>query len=232
MAHTISDTEFGDIRVKRVHGAKHVRLRVTGDGTIVATLPKRAPLRLVNGLVDSSRSELRQLFTTETTRSKQLYENNQRIGASHTLRFTKSSMTKVSVVGQMIIITSTDPAQWQERKLQELAREGVEKALKHEAKSYLPRRLQYLADQYGFNYASVRFGNAKGRWGSCSSNGTITLNIALMTLPVDVIDYILLHELCHTKHMNHSDEFWALVATCVPDYKIKKDQLKKFSPYL
>lgn len=232
MAHTIVDKEFGDIRVKRVHGAKHVRLKVTGEGLIVATLPKRAALKLVSGLIEDSRAELRKVLQNESRTPRRVYENNQRIGASHVLRFTSAPKPRVSVVGQMIIVASPDPTQSHTDMLQQLAREGVEKALKQEARSYLPRRLSHLAEKYGFHYSSLRFGNAKGRWGSCSSNGTISLNIALMTMPVDVIDYILVHELCHTKEMNHSERFWSLVENCLPNYRVIKKQLKLYNPYL
>ena len=98
--------------------------------------------------------------------------------------------------------------------------------------AYLPRRLQYLADLGDFHYTKVRYGNAKGRWGSCSSQGVISLNVALMRLPKELIDYVLIHELSHTKHLNHSEAFWSLVETYYPDYKTARKELKSYSPYL
>lgn len=234
MAHTITDTEFGAIRVKRVHGAKNVRLRIATDGMLIATLPKRAPLLLVKQLVNSSRLELRSLFTKHVSSSKKLYENNQKVGASHTLTFITDTMNapKTKLVGQSIIVTIPEILDWDGEPVQTVVREGVTKALRKEANAYLPRRLSHLAETYGFSYVNVRYTNAKSRWGSCSSTGTLSLNIALMQLPMELIDYILLHELCHTREMNHSEQFWGMVEEVCPDYRSFKRQLKHYTPYL
>jgi len=89
-----------------------------------------------------------------------------------------------------------------------------------------------LADEFGFSYERVRFSHASSRWGSCSSGGTVSLNITLMRLPDRLIDYVLIHELAHTKHMNHSAEFWAEVEKHDPGYKRHRKALKMFSPFV
>lgn len=231
MAQTIGDDEFGAVRVKRVHGAQYVRLRISANGELIATLPARAPLRLVKQLIDDSRDELRTLVHDAAEKHRRDYHDGQRIGASHTLRIqTDDGPAKASLRGLLVDVRV--PADATAAEIQHIARNGVAKALKKEAGAYLPRRLAYLAEQHGFHYAGIRYGNAKSRWGSCSSSKTISLNIALMMTPPDVIDYVLLHELCHTKEMNHSPQFWELMAAVCPDYQQKRRALKQFSPYL
>lgn len=110
------------------------------------------------------------------------------------------------------------------------ARDAKKKILMKKAKEYLPYRLEYFAKLYGYEYSRVRFSHASTRWGSCSSNRTISLNIGLMQVPKALQDYVLLHELAHLNHMDHSPAFWAEVARHDPHYKDHRRRLKGFSP--
>ncbi|MDR0428150.1 MAG: M48 family metallopeptidase [Dysgonamonadaceae bacterium] len=83
--------------------------------------------------------------------------------------------------------------------------------LREQAKEYLPNALNRLAQQYGFEYREVKIRKSKTRWGSCSRNRTINLSIYLMLLPRHLIEYVMLHELCHTIEMNHGPAFWNLL---------------------
>jgi predicted metal-dependent hydrolase len=83
-----------------------------------------------------------------------------------------------------------------------------------QAKALLPTELERLATLHGFKYNSVKIRKTKTRWGSCSSKGNINLSLFLMQLPAHLIEYVLLHELCHTVQMNHSPAFWALLDKC------------------
>jgi hypothetical protein len=98
--------------------------------------------------------------------------------------------------------------------IQEAIRYGIEEALRREAKRYLPLRLGALAKQFRFNYKEVFVKNLKSRWGSCSNVNNINLNLHLMRLPDHLIDYVLIHELCHTVEKNHGPSFWLLVDRC------------------
>jgi predicted metal-dependent hydrolase len=98
--------------------------------------------------------------------------------------------------------------------------------LRHRAKNYLPARTQTLALQHNFTFKQVTIRNQKTRWGSCSASGNISLNHRLMKYRKELIDYVIIHELCHLKEMNHSNKFWKLVESIVPDYKLLKRELK------
>jgi len=108
--------------------------------------------------------------------------------------------------------------------------------MKKRAAVYLPYRLAFLAQKHGFAYTIGKLGLRKTRWGSCTSNGAISLNIALMqfTSTQDqhspLIDYVIIHELCHTRHMNHSRQFWAEVGKYDPNYRQHRDILKSRRP--
>lgn len=90
-------------------------------------------------------------------------------------------------------------------------RKALVEELRKQARSLLPPRLQALAQAHGFAYRRVTIKNARSRWGSCSSLGNINLSLYLLLLPTHLIDYVMLHELCHTREMNHGPRFWALL---------------------
>ena len=106
-------------------------------------------------------------------------------------------------------------------------RNEIEKILRKDAKIYLPKRVKYFADKFNFDYKKVTIKNAKTRWGSCSSINNINLNLHLMRLSEELIDYVILHELVHTKIKNHQKEFWDLLNNVLGDAKALDRELKK-----
>lgn len=224
----IHDEEFGKITIRRSARASQVRLRVAPDGTLRASLPLYAPAFLVKRLIKSSRHELRDLL--EQAQPSVTYESGMRIGKSHTLLVQSGSNIAAQRSGQSIIVTLPPSKTLQSPEVIRVIRDAVITALRIEAKSYLPKRLSFLANKFGFTYSKVRFSHASGRWGSCSAEGTISLNIALMKLPFELIDYVIIHELAHTRHMNHSPEFWALVEQGDPSYREHRRALKQEAP--
>lgn len=109
-------------------------------------------------------------------------------------------------------------------------RDYQKKQLMKKARDYLPYRLAYFAKRYGYKYDKCRLSHASTRWGSCSSNRTISLNIGLMKVPEVLRDYVIIHELAHLNHMDHSPAFWAEVAQHDPQYKEHRKKLKSFEP--
>ena len=110
------------------------------------------------------------------------------------------------------------------------ARDYQKKLLMKKAKEYLPYRLDYYAKLYGYKYDKCRLSHANTRWGSCSSRKTISLNIGLMKVPEQLRDYVILHELAHLNHMDHSKAFWAEVGSHDKNYKLHEKRLKMFKP--
>ncbi len=100
--------------------------------------------------------------------------------------------------------------------------------LRKQAKAYLPGRLAELAAQHGFSYNQVRIKHNVSNWGSCSVKKNINLNLNLMRLPAELRDYVMLHELCHLKYMNHGKEFHALLESICPNHKALRRQLRDY----
>lgn len=106
-------------------------------------------------------------------------------------------------------------------------KKAKERFLKKTAAAYFKRRLPVLAKQMGVAYGRIKVRNQKTRWGSCSSGSQLNLNWRLVHWPQPIIDYLLVHELAHLKHPNHSPQFWQLVAEHDPDYQDHRRFLKK-----
>jgi len=224
----LHDPEFGDIELRRVRGS-FVRLKIETDGRVVAQLPKYGGrLKDVEKLLNENREKLRKNFAKSA--ATKIYADGDKIGKSHILHLKNGARNDISLKNLDINVTIKTGIL--EREKQQLIRDAVAKALRIEAKAYLPRRLKYLSLQTGLKYQRVQFVHAKSRWGSCSNSGTISLNIALMITPNELIDYVLLHELNHTRHMDHSREFWLDLEKICPHAKRKKQWLKQFSPFL
>lgn len=97
-----------------------------------------------------------------------------------------------------------------------------EKELRERAKSVLAQRTAYFARQIGVTYGRITVRDQKTRWGSCSQTGNLNFNFRLILAPSEVLDYVVVHELCHRRQMNHSAQFWQEVAQVLPDYRKRK----------
>ena len=104
--------------------------------------------------------------------------------------------------------------------------DGEIEDLARQALTVLPERAAYYAPLVGVTYGRITIRNQRTRWGSCSSEGNLNFNCLLMLTPAEVQDYVVVHELCHRKEMNHSAAFWAEVERVLPDYRAKRQWLK------
>lgn len=105
--------------------------------------------------------------------------------------------------------------------------QAFEKWYRRAAQQYFCERVEYFATKHDFQYSKIRLSSAKKRWGSCSSSGTISLSWRLIMAPPEVIDYVIVHELAHLRHLDHSKNFWKLVESILPEYKVARQWLKK-----
>lgn len=190
---------IGEVVVSKRKGIKNMTLRVASDGTVKLSLPWYVPKTAGMSFV---RKKADWIQAQKNARKASLSDGSPIGRWKLRIIYSKDKKTWDIDDKHITIICDND---------HNFIRLGIKKALRKEAKKYLPQRLDHLASQYGFSYKKVRLSSASSRWGSCSESGTISLNIHLMRLPSNLIDYVLLHELCHTKEMNHSKKFWELV---------------------
>ncbi len=114
----------------------------------------------------------------------------------------------------------------------EYKKEHLEKWYRKEAAEILNHKACDFAERIGVHFEDIRIKDQKSRWGSCSSKGNLNFNWRIIMAPDAVCDYVVIHELCHLVHMNHSEDFWRLVYIYCPEYKQCKNWLKENGKYL
>lgn len=100
---------------------------------------------------------------------------------------------------------------------------------KEKARKIIVSRVDYFGELYGFEFGRIAIRSQRTRWGSCSKDGNLNFNYKLIYLPQEMMDYVIVHELCHLDQFNHSKRFWFLVSEIIPDYLILRRKLKKIS---
>ena len=96
----------------------------------------------------------------------------------------------------------------------------------------IPARVEFFAGRLGVSFGRISYRFQRTRWGSCSARGDLSFNCLLMLCPPEVLDYVVVHELCHRRHMDHSGRFWAEVALTLPDYNSRRAWLREHGPAL
>ncbi|MCM1039737.1 MAG: M48 family metallopeptidase [Roseburia sp.] len=111
--------------------------------------------------------------------------------------------------------------------LSAVQRTALENRYKEAARDYIPKRVAYYLPMTGGSYTRISIRDQKTRWGSCSGKGTLSFNWRLMLAPPAILDYVIVHELCHLTHMDHSPAFWQAVGAVYPDYQNARKWLKE-----
>lgn len=209
---------------------RSLRLSVTPAGEIRVTIPSWAPYRVGLEFAHSKQEWIR----TQTT-APVLLTDGQAVGKAHHLSFMAiEGLAKPTSRVSKTVVTVNYPAQSSSAAadVQKIAREACVRALRSQAEKLLPQRLAALAQTHGFEYADVRVKRLKGRWGSCDQHRNIVLNLYLMQLPWELIDYVLLHELTHTKVLRHGPDFWRDMEAVMPRAQKLRRQMRDYQPVL
>ena len=209
---------------------RNLRLSITPSGQVRVSIPVWAPYRA--GL-DFARS--RQAWIRGQHNPVKPLSHGQAVGKAHHLQFVpKNVATKASsrVYDTSIVISHPATAGPATAQVQHVAREASVRALRAQAEQLLPQRLASLAQAHGFTYAGVSVKRLKSRWGSCDQQANIVLNLFLMQLPWNLIDYVLLHELTHTNILRHGPDFWQALEAVLPNTAVLKKSLREYQPVL
>ncbi|WP_159521572.1 M48 family metallopeptidase [Sunxiuqinia indica] len=220
----------GQVTLVRNERSRYFRLRVKPTGHAHVSMPVLASEAKAVNFVKSKSAWIIQQQQKIKTGLTVFGQDNSFRTKFHQLKIVKVDQGQVTnLIGNGIIqINIPNKYDYQSPTIQQFIRKILIEVMRQEAKIYLPVRLQELASNHGFQFQKVFVKHVKSRWGSCSSVNNINLNLHLMRLPDRLIDYVLLHELAHTKEKNHSKNFWHLLEEICPGSKQLDRELKKY----
>ncbi len=224
------DDELGLITLVVNQRAKRYSFKIK-NGTVYGVIPRGGSEKVMMQFLQESRQKLSVALKKYVVQKNILSDSTDLQTNTFNLKIFRSGRENfyMTLKDGTLHIACPQNTSFEDDKVQQLLKGFLEKALRHEAKRILPKRLHSLANQYNFSYSDVKINKSRSRWGSCSSKGNINLSLSLMILPDRLIDYVLLHELCHTKEMSHNDRFWKLMDD-VTDNKAKqmRKELKSY----
>ncbi len=220
---TVEVNGLGEVKLTKRKGTKRLRIRLSSNGDVIVSMPTWLPF------VAGEKFALQHVdWIQEHRLEPRLLLPNLKIGRSHKLvyKVAKGLKPSVRVTIDEVIVSVPIGQNVKSPNVQSTAVRGAKKSLKLQ-EDILVSRLESISKITGLKYKTVRFGFMKSKWGSCRSDKTITLNYHLLDLSDELMNYVIIHELAHTKHLNHSPKFWALVEKFAPVYKQLRKEVKQ-----
>jgi hypothetical protein len=222
--------EIGFVTLYKRRGSRSLRLSVATDGEVRVSMPHWVPYVAGEKFARSRADWIAEHITPANSLT-----HGQSVGKAHRLHFaTSAQAARIStrLRDNLVEITHPQSLESHHPSVQQAARSASLRALKAEAERLLPQRLNHLASQTDLSYSGLTVRQLKSRWGSCSSQKHITLNFFLMQLPWHLIDYVLLHELAHTKVLRHGPPFWAELEKHAPGARKLRKEIGAYRPAL
>jgi predicted metal-dependent hydrolase len=224
----INVPDIGAVTFQKRAGTRSLRLHIQGS-RVKVTLPTRVPYAYAEKFLQS-----RKQWILENIKPISIILDGAYIGKNHRVAISYKDITRPSsrVSQSLIAISLPTGTDSQGSEAQRIVIKACEKALVQETTDLVIPRLQDLAYEHEFDMKSASVKRLRSRWGSCDSHKNIVLNSYLAQLPWPLIDYVLIHELAHTRHLNHSAAFWEEVKSILPDYKALRKATKAHSPHV
>ena len=206
----ILDNDFGQIIIRTRTTARNISMRTKPDGLHVIVPPYCLTSKVLS-TIEEFRPQLLEKWQKVTPQALDLSFRIETPCFRLHLETGRYSRFTLCNSKEGIVICCPPRVDFSQKAVQDLLRNASIRAWKKSAEAYLPPLLAELAEHYGFKYKKVKITGSKSRWGSCSATGSINLSCYLMLLPPHLMDYVLLHELTHTKEMNHGPKFWEIL---------------------
>ncbi len=213
----IGDDEF-PCRIRFSNKAKYLRLQISNSNSLEMVLPHSYNLSEAEKFLIRKKLWIKKYLVSKQAKPNKYFLFGNEVSITHNYDlFIKKHKTVYHNFN--LNITSPSESNTDLKTLYELW-------LKKTAKVFITERVKKLAEKYNFKINKINIRGQKTRWGSCSSKGRLSFNYRLMQFNKDIIDYVIIHELCHLLEMNHSPRFWKLVESYCPNYKLLKKGLR------
>jgi predicted metal-dependent hydrolase len=202
--------------IRRSERARRIRVTVGGAGDVTVTLPERAREREAAAAVVELRPWIERRLREAATAREQVESRDGTVpflGTDLELR-PERGRTRVHRRGDVLLVPAGDP------------RPALERWYRRQARAEIAPRLDEAVDALGTSYTALTIRNQRTRWGSCSTTGAMSFNWRLLLAPEEVLDYVVWHEACHLRVMDHSRRFWSLLERHVPGYRAPRRWLR------
>ncbi len=227
----VSIPDIGTVTLYKRRGNRSMRLTIGTGGEVRVSLPYWLPYKAGEQFAVSKMPWI----IANRSQSHVPLKHGHAIGKAHRLSF-----EAYEAAGKIVATVAANEVRVRfpltysvgDNAVQQAAQRASIRALRKEAEVLLPQRLETLAAKTGLNYTRLSVKHLKSRWGSCNSQKEITLNLFLMQLPWHLIDYVLIHELTHTKVMRHGAPFWDEMERHLPEAKSLRKQMRSRQPIL
>lgn len=202
---------------------KTVALIITPEAALIVRAPLRAPLKFIQDVVRTKSNWIRQKLLEAASRPQPLvkgYAEGEEflyLGKAYKLRILPDAERDIELKDNLYIAARALP----------LARDIVRQWYRSEALQLITERCAFYQKIAPYAPTSIKISNAGKRWGSCGTRGTLNFSWRLMMAPLEIIDYLVVHELTHIGHLNHSQQYWQKVASIMPDYRYREKWLRE-----
>ena len=202
---TVHIKSIGTVNFLQNRRSKNIKISVKPDKSVLVSFPFFCTSAEVLAFIHKNETWIKDQQEKMEQKKVLIAPSSKFNSKLHTIVFLPGEKYDVETIGKDVTIRLMD---FNSQRASEYTESIITQIYRYQAQKLLPERLEKLAREYGFSYNRVTIRNNKRNWGSCSARNNISLNLQMMKLPNELIDYILLHELVHTEIKNHSEQFW------------------------